>query len=116
MRFYVDEDISPDVAYIGRDLGLDIISCHELNRRGLPDRRQLELAALDDRCFVTANRDDFIELTNDFAVASLPHRGVLVVPYPLSQSSPVTIARAILRYVERRGDIDMAEYLLDFIS
>ena len=63
MRFVLDEDLSPVVAETARGLGLDAVSGHEIGRRGLDDRQQLELSAADGRASVTRNRDDFILLT-----------------------------------------------------
>ena len=38
MKFLLDEDLNPEVATIGRGLGLDVVSVHEADRRGLDDR------------------------------------------------------------------------------
>jgi len=45
MRFYVDEDLSTEIARIGRQRGLDIVSSHEVERDGTPDDEQLDHAA-----------------------------------------------------------------------
>ena len=37
MRFLLDEDVNPAVASIGRGLGLDVISVHEIRRHGFDD-------------------------------------------------------------------------------
>jgi len=66
MRFLLDEDVNPAVAEICRSLGLDVVSVHEIQRRGYTDEPQLHYAAAENRLFVTRNRDDFIKLTIDF--------------------------------------------------
>jgi len=38
MRFLLDEDLNPATAVIGRGLGLDVISVHDIDRRGSPTR------------------------------------------------------------------------------
>ena len=62
MRFYLDEDLSPRVAAIGRSLGLDVVSAIEVGHRGLDDEDQLLVAARDGRCLVTDNRADADDL------------------------------------------------------
>jgi hypothetical protein len=44
IRFLLDEDLNPAVAEIGRNLGLDVVSVHEIDRRGFPDEEQLRFA------------------------------------------------------------------------
>jgi hypothetical protein len=39
---------------MGRRLGLDVASVHELDRRGLSDREQLRLAATDGRVLASS--------------------------------------------------------------
>lgn len=92
MRFLLDEDLNPAVAETGRGLGLDVISIHEVGRRGLRDDEQLRLAAADGRIFLTRNRDDFIKLTVDAYQAGSPHFGVLIVPHSLPNNRPEAIA------------------------
>lgn len=58
MRFLLDEDLGPAIAEIARGLGLDVLSIHEIDRRGLPDEEQLRFAASQGRIFLTRNRDD----------------------------------------------------------
>ncbi|MBA3636422.1 MAG: DUF5615 family PIN-like protein, partial [Rubrobacteraceae bacterium] len=35
MRFLLDEDLPPRAAEVARGLGLDVLSLHELGRRGI---------------------------------------------------------------------------------
>ena len=44
MRFLLDEDLNPAAAEIGRGLGLDVVSVHEIDRRGFSDEEQLRFA------------------------------------------------------------------------
>jgi len=46
LRFLLDEDLNPAVAEIGRGLGLDVVSVHEIDRRGFPDEEQLRCRRL----------------------------------------------------------------------
>lgn len=82
MRFYLDENLSQQVARLARSRGLDVISSPECGRNGLSDAEQLRLAAQEGRCLVTRD-DDFFELTQEFLrgrtfrVQGRPHLGVL---------------------------------------
>ncbi|HEX7200976.1 MAG TPA: DUF5615 family PIN-like protein, partial [Dongiaceae bacterium] len=104
MRFLLDEDLNPAVAEIGRGLGLDVVSVHEIDRRGFPDEEQLRFAIGDGRTFLTRNRDDFLRLTVTFFEAGELHQGLLIVPYSLPNDRPELIAHALQRWADRPGD------------
>jgi hypothetical protein len=93
---------------------LDVVTSTELNRNGLPDLQQLRLAASDRRCLVTANRDDYINLTTQLLEAGEPHAGVLIVPSSWTTAGFSRIAQALKAYAERHGDAPTT-YLLDFL-
>jgi len=114
MRYLLDEDQATDIALIGRELGLDIVTVQEIRRRSWTDEQQLTQAATDGRCIVTCNRDDFRRLTDEFGASGRPHAGVLVVPKPLRDLGPVAVARALVRFERERGDFPF-EYLFDFL-
>ncbi|MEE8410803.1 MAG: DUF5615 family PIN-like protein [Myxococcota bacterium] len=115
MRLLLDEDLSPGIALRSRKLGVDAKSIHEVGRRGLGDRDQLEYAAAQGRCFVTRNRNDYLLLTREFFEKGRPHCGVLIVPWTLAPDKLTLIARALRRYVNRYGS-SPSEYLFDFLS
>jgi hypothetical protein len=114
LRFSLDEHLSTEIAEIGRALGLDVVSSHELGRDGLPDEEQLRLAALDGRCLVTKNRRHFTRLTLQFFEQGRPHAGVLVLPASWRTDDFGRIARALASYAEMRGE-GPTDYLLDFL-
>jgi predicted nuclease of predicted toxin-antitoxin system len=117
MRFLLDEDVNPAVAEIGRGLGLDVVSVHELQRNGFDDEPQLQYAAVEHRIFVTRNRDDFIKLTVDFFHAGHAHAGVLIVPHSLPNNQPARLAHALHRWHERHeGDDESFQYTIDFLT
>lgn len=116
MRFLLDEDLHPGVAEIGRRLGLDIRSVHEIDRRGYSDREQLAFAASQGRALVTRNRDDFIRLTVECFQTGAPHAGVLIVPYSLPNHRPRWICEAIVRWLERHPDPETGALFIDFLS
>ncbi len=116
-RFLLDEDLSPRVAEVARRLGLDVESVHELDRRGLSYREQLQLAAAGGRVFVTRNRDDYIALTVEFYRTGEAHNGVLIVPRGLPNNRPERIAHALKRWVDTRATTPETfdSYHLDFL-
>src|SRR5688572_28820998 len=114
MQFLVDEDLATDIARIGRRFGLDIESVHENGREKWTDEQQLVQAAIDHRCIVTGNRNDFINLTTQFAVEGRPHYGVVIIQRPLRDMSPVTVVRALVAFDRSHGDAPM-EYVCHYL-
>jgi predicted nuclease of predicted toxin-antitoxin system len=114
MRFLVDEDLAIDVAIIGRRFGLDVVAVQEVDRRGWTDEQQLAQAAIDGRCIVTANRDDFANLSTQFMEEGRPHAGVLVVPESLRRQGAARMARALVAFNRARGDFP-SQFLWDYL-
>lgn len=114
MRFLLDEDLNPSIAEIARGLGLDVVSVHEIDRRGFPDEEQLRFATVEQRVLVTRNRDDFIRLTVSLFQTGELHAGLLIVPYSLPNNLPERIAHALKRWQERGGD--PGPHFVDFLS
>jgi predicted nuclease of predicted toxin-antitoxin system len=114
MGFLLDEDVNPAVAEIARGLGLDVLSVHEIDRRGFQDEDQLRFSAAQQRVFVTRNRDDFLRLTLIFFQTHEPHAGLLIVPRSLPNHLPARIAHALKRWHERPGD--PGSYFVDFLT
>ena len=79
MRFLLDKDLPPEAAEIARNVGLDVVSVHEISRQGYADDEQLRFAAGERRIFLTRNRDDFLLLTIEFYRVGEPHPGLLIV-------------------------------------
>jgi predicted nuclease of predicted toxin-antitoxin system len=115
VRFLLDEDLNPAVAEIARGLGLDVVSVHEIGRRGFVDEEQLRFSASQHRIFVTRNRDDFIRLTVVFFQTGEPHAGLLIAPHSLPNNQPERIAHALNRWHERQPG-DPGPYFIDFLS
>lgn len=113
--FLLDEDLNPVIAEVGRGIGLDVVSVHEIGRRGLGDRQQLAFAAAEGRVLVTRNRDDFIGLTVSFYQSGEGHPGLVVVPWSLPNKEPERIAHALKRWQEQRtaGEVAYGIFFLD---
>ena len=116
MRFLLDEDVNPAAAGIARGRGLDVVSVHEVDRRGLGDADQLRYAAMQRRAFVTRNRDDFRQLTVEFFEARELHAGVLILPFSVRNDRPGAIAAALRRYQGQAPGEHMQPYTLDFLG
>jgi predicted nuclease of predicted toxin-antitoxin system len=114
MRYLIDEDLATDVAVIGRRFGLDVVAVQEVRRRGWTDEEQLVQAAVDGRCIVTANRDDFADLSTQFMEDGRPHAGVLVVAESLRRQGAARIAQALVAFDRVRGNFPN-QYLWDFL-
>lgn len=104
MRFHLDEDLSPTIAEILRQRGVDAASVHEVGATGLSDLEQLDRAAREGRCLVTRNRDDFIRLSVQYIGMSRPHHGVLVIPHSIPADQLSRIAKAIAAYAAKHPD------------
>src|SRR3954470_15970126 len=101
MGFLLDEDVNPAVAEIARGLGLDVLSVHEIGRRGYQDEDQLRFSTSEQRTFITRNRDDFLQLNLSFFQTGEPHAGILIVPRSLPNHLPERIAHALKRWQKR---------------
>lgn len=115
MRFLLDEDLPPLAAEVARGLGLDVISVHEVGRRGVGDRDQLRFASGEGRIFLTRNHRDFIELTVEFHRAGEAYAGVLLVRRNLPNDRPERIAHALKRWVDTRVDMPAMFDGVDFL-
>ncbi|MEW6410167.1 MAG: DUF5615 family PIN-like protein [Nitrospirota bacterium] len=114
MKLLLDEDISPQIATLLRQKGIDAVSVHEIGRTGLTDQEQLEYSALEGRCFATRNRNDYILLTRQFFASNIPHKGVLIVSSSYRLNNFTGIAEAIAGYASGWGEEPM-DYLFDFV-
>jgi predicted nuclease of predicted toxin-antitoxin system len=96
VKFLVDEDLSEEIASILRSSSVDAVHIRELGLSGAEDQEVLDMAASQERCVITRNRNDFLMLTEFYFNEGRPHHGVLIVPrsYPGNHASQ--IARAIL--------------------
>ena len=101
MKYYLDEDLSPKIAEMLRDRGINCISAHEVGMLQASDLEQLKAAAKEKRCLVTRNRDDFIRLTVQFFNDHLAYCGVLIVPSTIPGDKFSLIANALARHAKK---------------
>ena len=115
VKFYLDEDLSPQIAALLRKKGIDCISAHETGMLGASDLEQLMIASSHKRCLVTKNRDDFIRLTVQFFNDNLPHFGLLIIPSTIPGDWFSQIANALSAYANDHPE-GLPYYTIDFLS
>ena len=95
MKVYLDENLSSDIARLLRAKGVDAVSAHEVRRRQVTDRAQLDFATTQDRVIVTADVVDFLALSRRAIAANSQHAGIIVVPPSFRGNEFQAIADAI---------------------
>lgn len=89
-RFYLDEDISAELAALLRNAGHNVLTTDEAGPRAYPDSDQMLRAWSDDRILVTHNSGDFFMLhyawtswPRAWAIGQAPHHaGIATIPQP----------------------------------
>ena len=114
IKFYLDEHLSPVIAEMLRKNKIDAVSAHEVGMVQMNDLQQMEYAAVQKRCMVTRNRNDFIRLTIQFFNEHRPHYGVLIIPQSYRGDNFRTEALALKSFADKhRGGLP--PYLVDFL-
>jgi len=98
MKYYLDEDLSPKIAEILRQDGIDAKSAHKAGMLQASDLEQLEYVSSKKRYMVTRNRYDFIRLTVQFFNETHPYHGILIIPYTYPGDSFRKMATALKKY------------------
>ena len=102
MKFYLDENVAVSVADIARGrCELDVLTARDVGGLSWPDDVQLRYAASDDRCLITRDREDFMELTIQAFESQKPHAGVLVIQWTVPNAQTAMIAAALCAFAER---------------
>lgn len=107
MKVYLDEDLSPAIAGLLRQRGIDATTASEVGNAQLDDRGQLEYATRDGRAIVTANVVDFIQLAHEAVATNADHAGIVLVPSSFRGDEFQAIADAIFEALKPyRGGLD----------
>jgi len=80
VKVYLDEDLSPAIAELLRQYGIDATSAQEVGNVQLDDRAQLAYATQEGRAVVTSNVVDFLELAHEAVASNTEHAGIVLVP------------------------------------
>jgi hypothetical protein len=97
VKVYLDEDVSPIVARLLRDKGVDAVSAHEVGRVQLDERPQLAEATGAGRAIITANVVDFLALAHDAVAGNVEHAGIVLVPSSFRGDEFDAMANAVVR-------------------
>ncbi len=115
MKIHLDEDLSPVIAQLLRQRGLDAISAHEIGLIQVSDQEQLDRAAAQGRAIVTRNGHDFKVLAAERIQSQHPHAGIIVCPPTVRGSEYSLIADAIRRVAQAYPD-GLGPYDLVYLS
>lgn len=96
MKVYLDEDLSPSIALLLRQRGVDATSAHEVGNGQLEDRAQLVYATREGRAIVTRNVVDFIRLARDAVATNTRHGGIVLLASGFRGDEYQAIADAIV--------------------
>jgi hypothetical protein len=96
VKVYLDEDLSPTIAVLLQQRGVDATSAHDVGNSQLQDRAQLEYATREGRAIVTRNVVDFLRLAHDAVAANTRHAGIVLVPASFRGNEYQEIADAIV--------------------
>ena len=96
MKVYLDEDLSPTIAVLLRQRGVDATSAHDVGNSQLADRAQLEYATREGRAIVTRNVVDFLLLARDAVATNTRHAGIVLMPSSFRGDEYQAIADAIV--------------------
>ena len=77
-KLFLDEDIHTGLSHALRQRGFDVVHAQDLKRKGKSDSEQLAFAVQEERCLVTFNVRDFVDLHNQYAEQNREHWGIIV--------------------------------------
>jgi len=78
IKFYLNEDIAPDLAKLLRQRGFDAISTYEAGMAGKSDEEQMEFAQQEGRAILSCNFRDYLRLAKEWFLAGKEHYGIIV--------------------------------------
>ena len=108
-RFYLDEDIPPDVGEALTRYNHDVVHAVEAGNQSIPDPVHLLMAARDGRVLVTFNRRDFRQAhqfwtaLHSWGNLDQPHAGILT---SMGQVPKIEWAHLVHDFVSQGPDLD----------
>jgi hypothetical protein len=104
VKVYLDETLSPVIAELLRQHGLDATSVQDVGNAQLDDRAELAYATQEGRAIVTANVTDFVELAREAVATNTEHAGIILVPSSFRGDEFQAIADAIFQGLKPYGE------------
>jgi hypothetical protein len=105
IRLYLDEDVHKRIATALRLRHFDVLSAHELDRRGFSDDAQLAFAAANSRALFTFNTVHYLQLHQIWLRQNQEHSGIIVSDQlPLAET-----VRRLLNLLSRKLFADMLD-------
>lgn len=98
IRFYLDENLSPQIAAIAPGFDIDATSSHEVGLNGKTDEEQLSYATSVGRCILTNDLEDFLDLAERYAREDRLHAGILLLAPSLPPDAFLAVAQALQFY------------------
>jgi len=97
VKVYLDENLSPVIAGLLRNQGIDATTAQEVGNVQLGERVQLAYAARAVRASVISNVIDFIALAHGAIATNTGHAGIVLVPSRFRGDEFQAIADAIFQ-------------------
>ena len=107
---FLDEDVHGALAGALRKRGYDAIHAVEHRRLGVSDENQLVFARAEERCLVTFNVGDFVQLHNRWRAEGREHAGIIV-----SRQLPVGVVLRRLLVLLQREDAESLRGQIRFL-
>jgi hypothetical protein len=103
LKLFLDEDIHTGLSHAQRQRGFDVIHAQDLKRKRKSDSEQLAFAIQEERCIVTFNVRDFVNLHNQYAGQNQEHWGIIV-------SRQMPIGETLRRLLKKIGLATRADF------
>jgi predicted nuclease of predicted toxin-antitoxin system len=103
LKLFLDEDIHTGLSHALRQRGFDVVHAQDLKRKGKSDSEQLAFAVQEERCFVTFNVRDFVNLHNQYVGQNQEHWGIIV-------SRQIAIGETLRRLLKKIGFATRADF------
>lgn len=110
LKLFLDEDIHTGLSQALRQRGFDVVHAQDLKRKGKSDSEQLAFALQEERCLVTFNVRDFVNLHNQYVEKNQEHWGIIV-------SRQMAIGETLRRLLKKIGFATQADFKnrIDFL-
>lgn len=108
MKLYLDEHLSPLLARMLRERGIDCLPAIEAGNLGQSDEAQLTYAASQGRVLLTFDRADFLALAAQWAERGQTHAGLILS----RQGAASELLRPLLHLIALRGKDDLHNHIL----